>query len=140
MGTHCLDLIRWLMVPRCGEVVELSSVVSKGVWGGPHDETAVVALRFASGATAELTSSVLFRAPSRMEVYGTAGYAIATGTLGPHGGGTIETSGGPLAFTPRDPYTGEIDDFVAAVRRGRRPAVDGAEGLRNVELLTQACP
>ena len=115
-------------------------MVSREVWRGPHDETAVVALRFESGATAEFTSSVLFRAPSRMELYGSQGYAIATGTLGPHGAGAIETPNGPLAFTPRDPYVGEIDDFVAAVRSGRAPAVDGAEGVRNVELLTQACP
>ena len=140
VGTHCLDLIRWLMVRHCGEVVELSSVVSRGVWGGPHDETAVVAMRFESGATAQFTSSVLFRAPSRVEVYGTEGYAVATGTLGPHGAGAIDTRTGPLAFTPRDPYVGEIDDFAAAVRLVRPPAVDGAEGLRNVELLTRACP
>jgi 1,5-anhydro-D-fructose reductase (1,5-anhydro-D-mannitol-forming) len=140
VGTHCLDLIRWLMVPSCGEVVELKSVISRGVWKGPHDETAVVAMRFESGATAEFNSSVLFAAPSRMELYGSKGFAIGTGTLGPHGAGSIETPSGPIAFTPRDPYVSEIDDFVSAIRLGRPPAVDGIEGLRNVELLTEASP
>ena len=140
VGTHCLDLIRWIMVPRCGEVDRIESVVTRAVWNGPHDETAVVALRFQDGATAELTSSVLFEAPSRVEVYGSTGYAIATGTLGPHGGGRIETSAGRLDFLRRDPFVGEIEDFAAAVREGRDPEVDGREGLRNVELLEQACP
>ena len=138
VGTHCLDLIRWLMVPACGEVTELRSVTSNSVWGGPHDETAAVVLKFESGATAEFTSSVLFAAPSRMELYGSEGFAVATGTLGPHGAGHVATHAGPLAFTPKDPYVGEIEDFVAAIRTGRPPAADGAEGLRNVELLELA--
>ena len=39
-----------------------------------------------------------------------------------------------------NPYVGEIADFVAAIRDGRPPEVDGAEGLRNVELLCEAAP
>lgn len=140
VGTHCLDLIRWLMVRECGEITELRSVVSRSVWNGPNDETAAVVLKFESGATAEFTSSVLFEAPSRMEVYGSRGWVVATGTLGPHGKGSIETRAGPLAFTPRDPYVGEIQDFAAAIRMGHEPAVSGPEGLRNVELLDLACP
>ena len=105
------------------------------MYGGPHDETAVVALELESGATAELTSSVLFASPTRFEVYGSEGYAIATGTLGPHGAGEIVTNDGPLPFPIENPFAGEIADFVAAVRDGRPPEVDGGEGLRNVELL-----
>ena len=138
VGTHCLDLIRWLMVPECGEVTELVSVTTNDVFGGPHDETAVVAMRFESGGTAQLTSSVLFAAPSRIEVYGTRGYAIGTGTLGPHGAGTLVTNAGALEFPIKDPFVGEVDDFARAIRDGRSPEVDGAEGLRNLELLEQA--
>ncbi len=140
VGTHCLDLIRWFLVPSAGEVTQLEAVVSRSVWRGPHDETATVALRFESGATAEFTCSVLFGAPSRLEVYGASGYAIATGTLGPHGRGHTETNRGPLEYTPRDPYVGELEDFAESIRAGRSPAVDGEEGLRNVELLERASP
>ena len=127
--------VRWFMAPSCGEIVEIKSVISNAVWGSPHDETAVVALRFASGATAEFCSSVLFEAPTRLEVYGSRGYAVCTGTLGPHGGGAIQTHAGPLAFDAVDPYAAEIADFVEAVTTGRPPEVDGLEGLRNVEIL-----
>jgi 1,5-anhydro-D-fructose reductase (1,5-anhydro-D-mannitol-forming) len=105
VGTHCLDLIRWFLVPSAGEVTQLEAVVSRSVWRGPHDETATVALRFESGATAEFTCS-----------------------------------GGPLEYTPRDPYVGELEDFAESIRAGRSPAVDGEEGLRNVELLERASP
>lgn len=137
VGTHLLDLIRWFMVPRCGEVEVVRSVLSRSVWQTPHDETAVVALRFEDGSTAEFCSSVLFEAPHRVELYGSEGWAVADGTLGPLGRGTATTNRGSLRFTPVDPYIGEILDFAAAVRHDRRPEVDGREGLRNVELLLQ---
>ncbi len=147
VGTHAVDLVRWFMTPSCGEVVELKSVITRPVWKGPHDETAVLALRFASGATAEILTSVLFEAPTALEIHGALGSAWADGTLGPHGAGAIRMrpSGGgaqpsDLLFKPVNPYVGEIADFVAAIRDGRPPEVDGAEGLRNVELLCQAAP
>lgn len=137
VGTHCLDLARWIGVPEAGEVEGLEALATRSVWRGPHDETAVVALRFADGATAELCSSVLFPAPSRLEVYGRDGWIAATGTLGPHGRGEVVSSDGPVPFDPVDPYRGELEDFARAVREGHAPEVDGAEGLRNVELLVE---
>ena len=62
---------------------------------------------------------------------------MGTGTLGPHGRGRIETAEGPLEYEPVDPYRGELEDFARAVREDRPPEVDGAEGLRNVELLVE---
>lgn len=138
VGTHCLDFIRWIMVPSCGEVETISGLISNRVWGGPHDETAVLSMRFESGATAELCTSVLIEAPSKAEIYGAGGYAICDGTLGPHGAGSIQINGNKLEFKAVNPYIGEIQDFVNAIREGRNPEVDGKEGARNVELLVMA--
>jgi predicted dehydrogenase len=138
VGTHCLDLIRWVMVPACGEVVSLASTVSREVWQGQNDETAVVSLRFASGATAEFCSSVLITAPSRAEVYGSDGYIRCEDTLTRFGAGVIDTHHGAMQFNVTDPYVGEIRDFVAAIEDHRKPEVDGREGLRNIEILAQA--
>ena len=138
VGTHCLDQVRWLMMPSCGEVVVQENLISRKVWNGPHDETALVSLAFDSGATAEICSSVLFNAPKRMEVYGSDTYAICDDTLGPHGAGAISIGGKAMAFDVVNPYVGEIADFVAAVRDSRAPEVDGREGRRNVEILQAA--
>jgi 1,5-anhydro-D-fructose reductase (1,5-anhydro-D-mannitol-forming) len=138
VGTHLLDQIRWFLCPQAGEVVEQSSVISRGVFRGPHDETALLALRFESGATAELCSSVLFAAPRRFELYGSDGYAVGEDTLGAGGDGSMWTHDGPFEFEVRNPYVGEIEDFVAAVAENRAPEVDGEEGLRNCELLLEA--
>lgn len=138
VGTHCLDQLRWIMVPHCGEIVEMKSIISNDVFSSPHDETAVLSFKFESGATGEICSSVLFQGPRRMELYGTGGFALAENTLGPTGDGKIETDDGPLEYTPRNPYVGEIEDFVGAVRDDRAPEVGGEEGLRNVDLLLKA--
>ena len=138
VGTHCVDQVRWYMLPSCGEVTRLTPLVTRNVFRGPHDETALLALEFESGATAEVCTSVLFDAPKRMEVYGSEGYALFDDTLGRHGTGRILTRGGEHVFEAADPYTGEIEDFAAAVREDRDPEVNGEEGIRNVALLEEA--
>ncbi|MEM1298493.1 MAG: Gfo/Idh/MocA family oxidoreductase [Pseudomonadota bacterium] len=138
VGTHCLDQIRWFMRPSCGEITSAKSIINRAVYGGPHDETALSAFQFENGATAELCVSVLFRGPRVIELYGSDGYAICTETLGPRGDGRIETHEGVFEYTPANPYVGEIEDFAAAIRDGRAPEVDGAEGAANVDLLLKA--
>ena len=73
-----------------------------------------------------------------MEVYGSDGHALFEDTLGASGKGRIVTHEGEHAFEAADPYTGEVEDFVAAVREDRDPEVNGEEGARNVALLEQA--
>ncbi len=138
VGTHCLDQVRWFMGPSCGEIVKVSSVINNAVWGSPHDETAVLALQFENGSTAEICTSVLFDAPRRMEIYGSKGFAHCENTLGAEGAGTITTHLGDFEFEVRDPYFGEIADFVTAIRENRQPEVPGTEGARNVALLLEA--
>ena len=142
VGTHCLDFVRWMMreAGGCGEVDLVHGVISQPRWKTGHDENAVIALRFASGATAEITTSVLYRSPRRVELYGARGAAVCDETLGPHGGGTITVDGAALLFAQVDPYAGEMADFARAIRDGGRCEVDGAEGARNVELLERASP
>ncbi|NKC14539.1 MAG: hypothetical protein GKR94_20865 [Gammaproteobacteria bacterium] len=138
VGTHCLDQIRWFMRPHNGEISKLVSVINRSVYDGPHEETAVIAMQFESGATAEMCNSVLFAGPRRMEIYAESGYALCENTLGADGAGRIVTHEGDFGFAVRNPFVGEIEDFVAAVAQGRAPEVDGCEGLRNVELLLEA--
>ena len=73
-----------------------------------------------------------------MEVYGSKGHALMEDTLGPSGAGTITTHEGPLKFQPGNPYVGEVEACVHAIRENRPPEVDGDEGMRNVELLAHA--
>lgn len=139
-GTHGLDLLRWVMTPICGEVLELESTISKAYWKGPHDETAMINLKFESGATAELTTSVLFDSDPEFKIYGSKGKGTCHDTLGPDGGGTIVLSDEKLDFPRVNPYEGEIEDFIKVIEEDREPEVPGEEGLRNVEILEKAAP
>lgn len=135
LGTHALDLVRWLIVPSCGSVKEAHAVTSNGVFKGPHDETALVSLVLENGATAHVLSSVVFRAPRVVEIFGTDGSIRCTDTLGPRGTGQIIVNGEELPFTPADPYHAELTDFINAVKNGTTPCVDGREGFENIALL-----
>ncbi len=138
VGTHCLDQILWFMTPTCGDVVDVKSVISRSVWGSPNDETALVAMQFENGATADLCSSVVFAAPTRFELYGSKGYAAGEGTVGVTGEGVLTRDGGTASYDYVDCYRAEIEDFAAAVRDDRAPEVTGEMGARNVEILCKA--
>ncbi|MBF2759801.1 MAG: Gfo/Idh/MocA family oxidoreductase [Ectothiorhodospiraceae bacterium AqS1] len=138
VGTHGIDQIRWMMRPTCGEIIRQGALITRRVHEGPHDESASLHFEFESGATAELYTSVLFDAPSRMEIYGSEGYALCEKALGMQGAGSIRTHEGELPFSIVDPYAEEIEDFAAAIREGRDPEVAGEEGLRNIELIERA--
>ena len=140
VGTHSLDWLRWMLVPVCGEVTEVDSLITENVLGSAHDEQATVSLRFESGASAQLVSSALFVAPNRGEILGSNGYAYCESTIGRGGDGHIDTQAGTLEFEVVNPYAGEIADFVSAIQKGQAPEVSGEEGRRNVELLCQICP
>jgi len=137
MGTHLVDLSRWILSPSQGEVHTVASVVTNKVWKGPHDETAIAALRFAQGATAEICTTVLFDAPSRLEIYGSKGWAVCEETFGREAAGRIWTHEGPLSFPIVNPFIGLIDNFVQSIRAGTTPEVDVVEGARNSEILLE---
>ena len=139
VGTHSLDWLRWMLTPGCGEVVEVTSTITRNILGSQHDESAAVGLQFESGAVAQFVSSALFTAPNRGEICGSKGYAYCDQTLGRGGGGRIDTPEGAIGFAEVNPYAGEIADFVTSIREGRDPEVSGEEGLRNVELLCRIC-
>jgi 1,5-anhydro-D-fructose reductase (1,5-anhydro-D-mannitol-forming) len=145
LGTHALDLARWLMSPSCGEISKSQAVLSNSVFGGPHDETALVSLAFQSGATAQVLSSVVFKAPRVVEIFGTEGTIRCVDTLGPRGSGKITINGEELQFPITDSYEGELSDFVTSALNGTPPSVGGDVGLFNVTLLEKltlatACP
>jgi predicted dehydrogenase len=137
-GTHCLDLVRWMMIPLSGEIENMTSLISRSRWHGPHDETAMLSLRFENGATAQICSSVRFKSRSKLEMFGTQGEIICDDTLGRHGGGAISINNESLRFKKGNPFIREIEDFVKAIQEHREPEVSGQEGTRNVELLEEA--
>jgi predicted dehydrogenase len=135
-------LARYLLGGSCGEIESLTSrqilaqTLEKSKGG--CDESAFTKLRFASGATADIVNSVVFRAPRSVEIYGSKGFAYCLDTLGPRGKGSITVNGAALDFAPQDPYEVELAHFVDCVKTGSLPVCDGSDGVANVDLLEQA--
>ena len=148
LGTHSIDLAQYLLGESCGKITSVkgklvSAQSSNGSVG--HDVTSAVALRFASGATADIISSVAFRAPRVVEIIGSKGHVHCLDTLGARGAGTITLNGEALVFEPGCPYTAELTHFVQALQsaKGKQfilssPACDARGGVKNVGYLERA--
>ncbi len=136
-GTHCLDQVRWIMGASCGDIVRVACHQSRARFSSRHDESSAVLCTMESGATAEIFVSVQFASPSRLELYGDRGWARAEDTMGRHGAGRIDTSGGPIPYTPADPFLGVWTDFHRAATGGTPPEVSAREGRLNVTWMTR---
>ena len=145
-GIHLIDLLLWLMG---GE----AEVVGASGGAAQHEieveDCVVAALRFSSGArgTIAATTAAAPGFPHRVEVYGSRGGAQIEGDA------LVRWEGDAPRIRPQAPaavaagsgasptgigtlgHTLIMQDFVAAIREGRDPLVDGAEGRRSLALV-----
>lgn len=145
---HDLDLI--LSVVQS----EIESVEAVGVPVlTPRVDIANARLRFKNGCIANLTASRISRESVRKirffqrDAYvsiDTAARDVEMWSVVPQQGAPPKIGGGKLAVPGDEPLKGELEDFVAAVRERRPPAVPGEEGraalalaVRIVELMGQ---
>lgn len=63
-----IDIARWWIVPTCGEIVKINSMVTH-THQAVFDETVIVAFEFESGATCQLFCSVILDSPFKLELY-----------------------------------------------------------------------
>ena len=150
---HDLDILRHL----CGEVISLQALESSAVRGNPVEDTAVILLRFASGALGTLTISDTIVAPWSWEL--TSGENSAHHKTdqscyfigGTHGSLAIpalevwQNKGNrswwePLhvdrvSFQGEDPLRVQIRHFCRVVRGQDKPTVSGREGVKALKLV-----
>jgi predicted dehydrogenase len=151
-GIHSVDLLNWLMGP-VAEVQARSAVLA-------HErievEDAIVAtLRYESGALGviEATTSAFPGFPKRIEIHGSAGSAVLEEedltvwhfakprasdrpipVLKEKRRGNAGGACNPTAIS-HSGHSRQFREFLTAVREGTRPAVDGDEGRRAVEVV-----
>ena len=145
---HDLDLIL-SMVPS-----EVESVEAVGVPVlTPKIDIANARVRFGNGCIANLTASriskdqirkIRFFQRERYVSIDTAAREVEMFQLTPQPGGMPTIGGGKLTVPGDEPLKVELEDFVAAVREHRAPAVSGEQGraalalaVRIVELMAQ---
>ncbi len=157
MGSHCIDLLEWML----GPVTEVSCFTARLVQDCPVEDTATVLLRFESGAQGLVDSH--FNIPdasseNRLEIYGSKGSILAQGTIGQSSAGAMiarieEEQKGYQAEQKREEvreetivldggniYQAEIEDFSECILRGgdAQPSFSGEDGLRNLRIVLAA--
>lgn len=148
-GIHLVDLLVWMM----GDPVETAAYADTLARDIEVEDTLAAVLRFAGGAMATITATTTTRPgfPHRLELYGSDGgiqlegetirrWELGGGTgPGPEpptneGGSDAGAAASPRGISPTG-HTKIMQDFIEAVRVGRAPMVDGAEGRRSLETV-----
>ncbi|MBI5833775.1 MAG: Gfo/Idh/MocA family oxidoreductase [Armatimonadetes bacterium] len=132
LGSHLLDLAVWLV----GPLASVEAQVASRAWAVPVEDSALLALRFESGALGVLEMSFATAGNhTAVEVYGTHGTARQV-----DGGLWRSTPAGveEVVLAEDDVYRLELLDFQQALRGGPPPRTSAADGRVNTHWLRQA--
>lgn len=156
MGNHCIDLLEFLF----GRTVEVSCFTGNLVQDYASEDTALAMLRFSSGAVGIVDA--LFNVPdaaarNALEIYGSRGSMIATGTIGQDSTGeftaTLEqgeavydaaqvrtgaTQSEIIRPEPVNMYQAHIEAFSEAVLHDAPLPVTAEDGLWSHKVI-EAC-
>ena len=141
IGTHSLDAALWLT--GFPETRLLAASLSAQHWPGEVDDLALLLLEFGSTKAVVEAATGVQGPVNRVEVYGTAGWAIATGTyvdrLGPSGGDLTASSGIERSYdNAANPYEMQATAFAAWTRGDEYAGATARDGAVNVAILESA--
>jgi len=155
MGGHCLDLLEFFF----GPVKTVSCLTNSTIHRYASEDSAVVALQFANGALGSVDTFFCIQDESSknaLELYGTAGSILATGTIGQVSQGEMtahlladasqyqsqqarsQNEGIKVAPEAQNIYRAEIEAFSAALLAGTPNPLPGELGLRSQKVIA-AC-
>ena len=155
MAIHSVDILRYLF----GEVSAVSSFNGTNTHRYAVEDSGVILLRFANGAYGVCDS--FFNIPDEaakgvLEIYGTMGSLTAEGTISqvaggsmtaclPRGGRGYDAGQERTAIKPqkvkaelKNIYLAEVEDFVDAIVKKRKPMNSGEEALKNFQIIQAA--
>ncbi len=112
LGVHCIELAEFLLDE---EIVEVKSFCGNQSFAYEVEDSGVIAFRTASGVLGHI--DVNFNIPdnaseSKLEVYGTKGYAICKGTLGQEEKGCLS-----YLYAPQGDYEAQQNRTVAKPKK-----------------------
>ena len=140
IGTHLLDVLRWMLG---AEAAAVAGQLSNRCWGFKTDDHAAVNVRFKNGAIGNMTActGAAGGAP-RVEFYGTKGYfALRGGLFGMPGDLETGLKGQAAKFEKVeafDTYTGEVEAFCAQARGRDTGLANGEDGAANIAMIADA--
>jgi predicted dehydrogenase len=141
IGTHTLDAALWLT--GFPETRLLGSRLSAQHWPVSVEDLAVILLEMGNAAAVIEAATGVQGPINRVEVHGTAGWAMATGVFVPRlgaAGGRFRASDGTqrLYEEARNPYEAQVAAFAAWTSGAEYAGATGDEGAINIALLEAA--
>jgi hypothetical protein len=144
---HMIDLLHWVLgMPR-----RAVARIATAVHAVDVEDVAVGLLEFDGGvmAAVQATTGAVPEQPPSVEIHGDRATATVSGSWGHLAlwlrPGTSCSDAQTVAVDPDaggrraqplvEPYAEQIGDFVAAVREGRSPLVDGAEARKALQIV-----
>ena len=156
MGTHCLDLLEWIMGSEIVEVAGFQSLMTHKYPTGIEDSS-TIEVRFASGAHGIVDNYFNLSdaaAQNSLELHGTKGSIIGQGTIGQDPTGkmfsiiqaqetgynadqvrNIEASRVEYNFEGKGLYGQMIEEFSNCILAGKEPPVTLKDGRHSVNLV-----
>jgi predicted dehydrogenase len=152
MGSHCIDLLEMFF----GPVKQVSCFTRRAVHPYQSEDSAVVLLNFANGALGTVDTFFCIQDNSSrnaLELYGSQGSILATGTIGQASQGEMTAclpagavgydagqtraagAGLKIAPEPRNMYRAEVEAFSAALLDGKPNPLSADLGLRSQKIL-----
>ena len=145
-AVHHIDMLLWMM----GEPQTVTAVLSNAAHDNAEvEDISLAALRYPQGALAQITSSVVHHGEEQQLVFQcekarlSAPWRSCASTAQPNGfpvenielKNELDVFVGALPNLTHEGHTAQIDDMLAAVENGSRPAVDGEDGRRTIALI-----
>jgi predicted dehydrogenase len=149
---HCVDLLTWLMGPVEQLTAQTATLAHERI---EVEDVATASLKFKNGALGviEATTAAFPGALKKIEIHGSTGSAVieeediktwrfakmtaADKKLAAKFANANETGGGasdPSAIG-HAAHAMQFRDFFKAIKNGTKPAIDGHEGRRSVEII-----
>ena len=149
---HSVDLLTWLMGPVRQITAQAATLTHERI---SVEDAAVATLQFANGALGviEATTSAYPGYLKRIEIHGSAGSAVleeedikiwdfaskksSDTAIQRRMAGRTKTGGGAAdpAAIGHHGHALQFKDVLRAIKSGEKPAVDGHEGRRSVEII-----
>ena len=155
MGVHCIDLLQYIIGDK---VVSVSALVGTKTFSYEVEDSATVLMQFQNGAYATVDTN--FNIPDnaaecRLEIYGTKGSILASGTISQVEGGNFRlllsqdsaysaiqdrsnTGEAEINVTFGNMYTKEIASFGESILRGAPVAVPASDALQVQKIIESA--
>jgi predicted dehydrogenase len=151
MGSHCIDLLEMFI----GKVEEVFAFTGNLVQKYEPEDASGVLLRFTNGAIGIVDNYFCIpdnASENRLEIYGSKGSILASGTIGqmPTGKMVLNLGGGggyeanqvrqevlsqEIKVTPINMYQAEIEHFSDCITNNKEPMISGSDGLHDQRII-----